>query len=388
MAPLDSPGPRSVPDLARHAADIEEELGAGLEVAGWVGGEWFRGGPGTVLRPGSITKVMTATAVMQCVDEELLRLEDDVTRWVPHLRQGIRIEHLLTHSSGIDAGDMFVDTGDDEGAIGRYVDLLKDVPSLFDPGYTCSYNNAGMVVAGHILSLARQMTYEDAIQRFVFDRAEMETAGFDVERNGNPICSRALTPAGAAVVCSATDLVRLATCADLVTPDRAAWMRTLQIEAPGGVIQNAGFGLGWQVWRNEFGETARHSGAYPGRSATLVHDHTRDAAIAFMSPLASGINATNPLLDRRGAVVTDVAPPSLAPYVGTYASQTMTVEVQPAPDADGLQLALAPFPALPIEVVDRQTFTLAGEPFAFFDFDDAGAPRFMRFRMRVQRRVS
>src|SRR3954468_5941559 len=168
---MDDPMPRNVADLARDAAAIAEQLGAGLEAVGCVKGEWFRGGTGAVLRPGSITKVLTATAVLQCVDDGLLSLDDPVSRWGPHIRGDVQVHHLLSHSSGIDAGDLFVDTGDDDDAMARYVALLDGVGSLFEPGEACSYNNAGMVIAGHLVSLVRATTFEQAMQAFVFDRA-------------------------------------------------------------------------------------------------------------------------------------------------------------------------------------------------------------------------
>ena len=378
--------PRNVADLARDAAALAEQLAADISIVGWVDGEWFRGGSDAVLRPGSITKVLTATALLQCVDDGLLALDDPVCRWVPHLRPDVLVRHLLSHSSGIDAGDLFVDTGDDDDCLARYLDLLDGVGSLFEPGEACSYNNAGMVAAGHIVSLLRDLTYEDALRTFVFARAELGSATFELAGNGNPICSRALGPAGATLACAAEDLVRFAIADDVVKPETAALMRTMHVEAPGGVVQNAGFGLGWQIWRNEHGETARHGGAFPGMSAILVLDESRNAALALMSPFGHGINAMNPLLDARGAVVTDAPPVSLDAYVGSFQSHAMAITIERV--GDGLQLQLGSFPAMPIEPVDRGTFTLAGEPFAFFGFDDEGAPRFMRFRMRVQRRVA
>ena len=383
---MDDPKPRSVAELARDAAPLAEQLGAGIAIVGWVDGEWFRGGSDAALRPGSITKVLTATAVMQCVDDGLLSLDDPVCRWVPHLRPDVLVHHLLSHSSGVDAGDLFVDTGDDDDCLARYLELLDGVGSIFEPGEACSYNNAGMVAAGHVVSLVRGMTYEDVLRTFVLDRAGLASARFALAGNGNPICARALGPAGATLACTAEDLVRFAIADDLVQPDTATRMRTMHVEAPGGVVQNAGFGLGWQIWRNEHGETARHGGAFPGMSAILVHDHARRAALALMSPFGHGINAMNPLLDARGPVVTDVPPASLDAYVGHYESHAMKIAVDRTDG--GLQLQLGSFPAMPIEPVDRGTFTLAGEPFAFFGFDDGGAPGFLRFRMRVQRRVA
>ncbi|HYD10610.1 MAG TPA: serine hydrolase domain-containing protein [Acidimicrobiales bacterium] len=378
-----------ITDLVRDAAGHADRLGAGMDVAGRIGDEWFTGGAGAVQRPGSITKVVTATAMMQLVDEGLVSLDDPVNRWVPWVRDDVQVHHLLSHSSGIDATDVFIDAGDDDDAIARYLELdeVKGAGHVFEPGEACSYNNAGMVMVGHIVSLVRGTTYEEAAQRHVLDRAGMEGASFELARNGNPICSRGLAPAGSSLQCTATDLVRLASSTELVRAETATLMRTLRVEAPGGVRQNCGFGLGWQVWRNEHGETARHAGAFPGSNAVVVHDVARDAVIAFMSPFGNGLQGVNPLLDPRGAVVTDEQPPSLDVYAGEYVSQMASVTIARAEEGDGLTLQLGSFPPMPIELVDRGTFTLVGEPFGFFGFGDDGTPRFMRFRMRVQRKV-
>jgi hypothetical protein len=161
-------------------------------------------------------------------------------------------------------------------------------------------------------------------------------------------------------------------------------MRTLHVDSPGGHAQMVGCGLGWQVWRNEFGETARHGGAYPGHAAVLAHDHHHGAVLAVMVPFAAAINAINPLLDPMAPVARDAPPASLDAYAGVYASHAARVVIE-RNDA-GLQATIGGFPPVAIQPVDRSTFEVAGSPFAFFDFDEHGAPRFLRFRMRVQRR--
>ena len=379
--------PNPIADLAGDPAAVAQTLGNGAAVASSVAGGIEIGGSTGVLRPGSITKTVTATAVMQCIDDGLLGLDDSVTRWAPALPVAVTVRHLLSHSSGIDAGDVFVDMGDGDDCLARYIELLADAGSLFEPGHTFSYSNAGMIVAGHIAALVREMTYEDVVRRHVFERAEMEHAAFEPEHNGDPICSRALAPAGGTMACTAEDLVRFAT-ASLVKPETAALMRTLQVTAPGGVVQMTGVGLGWQIWRNDHGQTIRHGGAYPGQAAIVVVDPSTDATLAMMMPIAAGINAMNALLDSPDAIVTDVPPVSLDAYVGEYASHAISIAIERTVDG-GLQATgsggLPPFPITP---VDRSTFTVAGAPFAFLDFDDRGAPRLMRWRMRVQRRVS
>ena len=82
---------------------------------------------------GSITKVWTATVIMQLVDEGRLELDTPVVEVLPDLRlsdaevtRTVTIRHLLTHTSGID-GDVFTDTGRGDECLERYVALLADV---------------------------------------------------------------------------------------------------------------------------------------------------------------------------------------------------------------------------------------------------------------------
>ena len=65
---------------------------------------------------GSITKVWTATVVMQLVEEGQVELDAPVRRYLPDFRvadgdvsAAVTVRHLLTHTSGID-GDHFADT--------------------------------------------------------------------------------------------------------------------------------------------------------------------------------------------------------------------------------------------------------------------------------------
>jgi CubicO group peptidase (beta-lactamase class C family) len=367
-------------DLVGDPAALAERLGTDAAVATTSG----VAGSTAVLRPGSVTKLLTATAVMQCVDDGLLALDDPVSRWVPFLDGAIHVEHLLSHSSGLDAGDVFVDTGDDDDCLARYVALLEGVGQLFPPGHTFSYNNAGMVLAGHIASLVRGATYEDVLRTHIFEPAEMSSAALTAVPGDDPVRTRALAPAGGTLECTAEDLLRFVT-ASLVKPDSAARMRRQHVAAPGGVVQMAGCGLGWQIWRNELGETVRHGGAYPGHSAIVALDPVADVALAIMIPTAAGISAINAILDPQDPIVTEGPPSSLDAYVGEYASHAVKVAIARA--GEGLTAEIGGFPPVPVQPVDRTTFTAMGQPFAFFDFDERGAPRYLRFRMRVQRRL-
>jgi CubicO group peptidase (beta-lactamase class C family) len=66
----------------------------------------------SVFQVGSITKIWTATMIMQLVDEGLLSLDTTVSEVLPGARLGaadvggeVTVLHLLTHTSGIDRRD-------------------------------------------------------------------------------------------------------------------------------------------------------------------------------------------------------------------------------------------------------------------------------------------
>jgi len=81
---------------------------------------------------GSVTKVMTATLVLQHVERGDLGLDDSVAEYVPDFVLDppeatplVTVRHLLTHTSGVDF-DELTDVGDDDECLARYVrDALR-----------------------------------------------------------------------------------------------------------------------------------------------------------------------------------------------------------------------------------------------------------------------
>ncbi|MBB5959541.1 CubicO group peptidase (beta-lactamase class C family) [Saccharothrix tamanrassetensis] len=123
----------------------------------------------TLFQYGSISKVWTATLIMQLVDEGLLTLDTRVVDVLPEFAiadpehtAAITVRHLLTHTSGID-GDIFTDTGDNDDCVAKYVASLVGAASTTRPGGPLSYCNAGFVVAGRIVEVLRGTAWDDAI---------------------------------------------------------------------------------------------------------------------------------------------------------------------------------------------------------------------------------
>jgi CubicO group peptidase (beta-lactamase class C family) len=128
--------------------------------------------PDTMFLTGSITKVWTTTLLMSPVEQGLVDLDAPVKRYLPDLVLGepgvadaLVVRHLVTHTTGLDAADMLVEVGEGDEAIANYVDLLKGVGQLFDPGEYFSYNNAGFVLAGRIIEVVTGEGFSAAMRR-------------------------------------------------------------------------------------------------------------------------------------------------------------------------------------------------------------------------------
>ncbi|MEV8569529.1 serine hydrolase [Streptomyces sp. NPDC051322] len=123
---------------------------------------------------GSITKVWTATVIMQLVDEGKLDLDAPLTDVLPELRladphtaKQLTVRQLLTHTSGID-GDIFTDTGRGDDCVERYVDELGAAAQIHPLGATFSYCNSGFVLAGRVIERLTGMNWDSALKERLF----------------------------------------------------------------------------------------------------------------------------------------------------------------------------------------------------------------------------
>lgn len=124
----------------------------------------------SLFQVGSITKVWTATMIMQLIDEGLLSLDTTAAEALPGVRLGaadlgdhVTVAHLLTHTSGID-GDIFTDTGRGDDCVERYVGLLERACSAFPPGGAYSYCNSGWVVLGRIIEVLDGRSWDESLR--------------------------------------------------------------------------------------------------------------------------------------------------------------------------------------------------------------------------------
>jgi CubicO group peptidase (beta-lactamase class C family) len=127
----------------------------------------------TLFQVGSIAKTFTATAIMRLVEAGLMDLDAPVRRYVPELRlqdpataERVTVRHLLNHTAGW-AGDLFVDTGQGDDALARYVKEMASIEQEAPLGSLVSYNNASFSLAGRAVEKVTGMTFESAMHKLV-----------------------------------------------------------------------------------------------------------------------------------------------------------------------------------------------------------------------------
>ena len=137
----------------------------------------------SVFQIGSITKVWTATLVMQLVDEGLVDLDAPLRTYLPDFRildeditAGVTARHLLNHTSGI-GGDFFPDTGRGDDCVARYVAEMADQPASHPLGATMSYCNAGFVVLGRLVEVVRGQSWDTVLRERLFAPLGLTGAG-------------------------------------------------------------------------------------------------------------------------------------------------------------------------------------------------------------------
>lgn len=123
---------------------------------------------------GSVTKTFTAVWVLQLVEEGTLQLDDPLDLWVttPWTGEGITVDHLLRHGSGIASYNWV--GGFDGSQLWTPEQLVQwaadHEPALqFSPGTSFAYSNTGYVLLGMLAEQASGQPMADAFQERFFD---------------------------------------------------------------------------------------------------------------------------------------------------------------------------------------------------------------------------
>lgn len=130
----------------------------------------------------SLTKVVATTAaVMLLVDEDRLRLDDRVARWLPEFsgdgRDRITIRDLLMHRAGLPAGPALSGAATpDEARL-----ALMRTPLAAAPRSRTLYSDVGPMLLALVVERASGERFERLVQRRIFLPLGMRSTGFRPE---------------------------------------------------------------------------------------------------------------------------------------------------------------------------------------------------------------
>lgn len=287
---------------------------------------------GTLFQAGSITKTYTATAVMILVEQGKIDLAAPVRDYLPDLvladeavAEQVTIHQLLNHTAGW-YGDYYGPPpteleptvwpwrGDD--ATTRYVENMRYLPQLAPLGAMFGYNNAAVVLAGHVVEVVTGTAYEAALTELLLKPLGMEnsylfpeeaisfaaaaghnkTADDQVEVNPLWALPRAVHATGGLVL-PITDQLKYARFhlgdgrapngTRLLSPERLAEMQTPSGPgAPVSVTANAqviGAGVGWALEEIDGVRIVTHNGSTSGQQAILALVPERQFAVGLLT---------------------------------------------------------------------------------------------------------
>ncbi len=367
-----------------------------------------------VFQIGSITKVFTATLIMQLVDDGLLSLDIPVIEYLPEFRvadratrRTVTARHLLSHTSGID-GDFFPDSGRGDDSIARLLQMSTLLPSLFPLGTKMSYCNIGFAVLGRLIEVLRRQTYDQAMRARIFEPLGMHHAMTLPEDSLRYRCAIGHVPdpkhpkrlmtaplthlslgqksAGSTPAMSASDLLKFVAAhldrgriggpkrsERLLSATSVAAMQRSQVRlqkfAPYGIT---GWGLGWSLLNRDGHKAIGHDGGTIGQYAFLRVSPQHRVAVALLTNGGNAADLYKELFEELFSAAIRRPEPELPPvnrtlhpkparYIGRYENIQSSIAIES--HAGALRATMASKGELGIALKDV--------PLAFIDRDTA-----------------
>ena len=150
----------------------------------------LKASPQTVYRIASNSKLFTAIGLMQLQERGVLSLNDEVTRWVPELREiegglfrsrPVTIASLLNHTSGLPReGNSPAWAEADFPETAEVLEGLKEQRAIYGPQTRLKYSNLAFTLAGLIIERAAGVSYEKFIDDLILEPLAMTHSGVDL----------------------------------------------------------------------------------------------------------------------------------------------------------------------------------------------------------------
>jgi CubicO group peptidase (beta-lactamase class C family) len=252
-------------------------------------------------RIASITKPMTAIAIMQLYEKGMLDLDTPIQTYIKEfpkkIKGDITIRHLLKHTSGISHHSSKWDalSFTHYTTLVDALDAFKDNDLEFEPGTQFMYSSYGYTVLGAIIEKVTQMSYGEYMKKNIWDKAGMSNTSLEEDEQKYSNKSRIYLKVGSTYIKSPkTDLSIIypaggvqSTAKDLLKFGEAVLHNKLiksstlemminETDELAPSIGDDPYGFGWAVYDDpKYGEIIQHGGQQPGTSSffSIFLDH-------------------------------------------------------------------------------------------------------------------
>ena len=139
----------------------------------------------TVFRVGSVSKLFTATAVLQLAERGEVDLHTDVNRYLKTFQleenfpAPVTLANLLTHTGGFDdrAIGIAARNAQDQAPLGEY--LARSMPPrVRPPGEMYNYSSHGIALAGYIVETVSGQPFGEYVEKNILEPLEMRQSSF------------------------------------------------------------------------------------------------------------------------------------------------------------------------------------------------------------------
>jgi CubicO group peptidase (beta-lactamase class C family) len=151
----------------------------------------------TLFRIGSISKLFTATAIMQLVEQGKIDLDKPLQTYIPEFSMKTRfpnsspitIRSIMTHSSGLPCDYLPAYSH----SYPYFTELLKDIKNeyvAYPPNYITAYSNLAVALLGVAVERVSGQKFNDYITGHIFKPMEMNNSSFELRDDMKPLLSK------------------------------------------------------------------------------------------------------------------------------------------------------------------------------------------------------
>jgi CubicO group peptidase (beta-lactamase class C family) len=265
----------------------------------------------SVYRIASISKPMTATAVMKLVQDGSVKINATIQTYVPSYpvkRWPVTIFHLLTHSSGIRHfkrfGEGASNTVQHHRTVEKAMAHFKEDELLFEPGSDVKYTTLGFVLLQGVIENVTGIGFEEFMKKNVWGPAHMNDTMLDIHSRivenrvrgyvrdrrkkilmNAPYYDLSNKYAGGGMISSAEDVVRFCIALENLTLlDKDTYTEMLKTHIRYGEENKIERGLGWVIdsyFKRR--KVAYHTGGVPGFHGFFAHFPDEKVNIVVLS---------------------------------------------------------------------------------------------------------